>query len=99
MILYNKKFFSHLDLKNGFYHISEESVKYTAFISRFGPYEFLKMPFGLKVGPSRFQRFVQEVFKELIEQGDISVYLDDISDIGNVRASFCYIETSISIIS
>lgn len=80
MILHNKNYFSRLDLRNGFFHIhmSPESVKYTAFVTPLGHYEFLKMPFGLKVGPARFQRFIQEIFSKLIESGDIAVYLDDI---------------------
>ncbi|XP_071652503.1 uncharacterized protein [Temnothorax longispinosus] len=41
-------------------------------------YEYLKMPFGLKVGPPRFQRFIYEIFKELIDSGDVAIYLDDI---------------------
>jgi len=80
MILANKKYFSKLDLRNGFFHINmaDESVKYTAFVTPLGHFEFLKMPFGLKVGPSRFQCFISDVFKELTETGDIATYLDDI---------------------
>lgn len=36
------------------------------------------MPFSLKIGPARFQHFIYEVFKELIEKDDVAVYLDDI---------------------
>jgi len=80
MILANKKYFSKLDLKNGFFHINmaDESIKYIAFVTSLGHFEFLKMLFGLKIGPSRFQRFISDVFKELIETGDIAIYLDDI---------------------
>lgn len=80
MLLHGKRLFTHLDLKNGFFHIdmAQESIKYTAFITPLGQYEFRKMPFGLKIGPARFQRFVYDVFKELIEKGDVSIYLDDI---------------------
>lgn len=80
MVLDKKKYFSHLDLKNGFFHatMEENSVKYTFFVTSLGQYKYLKMPFGLKVGPAKFQRFIQKVFKELIEKGDIVIYLDDI---------------------
>lgn len=80
LLLRGKKIFSHLDLRNGFFYIdmSPESIKYTAFITPLGHYEFLKMPFGLKVGPARFQRFIYDALKELIDKGDVSVYLDDI---------------------
>ncbi|XP_043498670.1 uncharacterized protein LOC122521973 [Polistes fuscatus] len=47
--LQGANYFSTLDLKNGFFHVSieEESRKYTAFIVPDGHYEFLKVPFGL----------------------------------------------------
>ncbi|KAL6419642.1 hypothetical protein ACFW04_011305 [Cataglyphis niger] len=80
VILANKKYFSKLDLKNGFFHINmaSESIKYTAFVTPLGHFEFFKMSFGLKVGPSRFQRFISDVFKDLIEARDVAIYLDDI---------------------
>lgn len=79
-VLRDKKYFSILDLKDGFFHIkiSAESVKYTAFTTPFGVFEYLRMPFGLKVGPSRFQRFVNEALAELIRIGEIVVYMDDV---------------------
>lgn len=79
-VLRDKKYFSIFDLKDGFFHIkmADDSVKYTAFVTPMGVYEFLRMPFGLKVGPSKFQRFVNEALSELIRSGDIVVYIDDI---------------------
>lgn len=78
--LRGKRFFSTLDLKDGFYHIAmaEESIKYTSFVTSLGQFEFLRMPFGLKIGPQRFQRFINAVMDELIKSGDVVVYLDDI---------------------
>ena len=35
------------------------------------------MPFGLKGAPLKFQHFVTEIFRELIEFGDVAIYLDD----------------------
>lgn len=80
LILANKRYFSKLDLKSGFFHIdmAPESIKFTAFTTPLGHYEFMKMPFGLKVGPSKFQRFVHTVFKKLIENGDLVIFIDDI---------------------
>lgn len=56
--LRDKKYFSNLDLRNGFYHIkmAETSIKYTSFITPLGQFEFLKMPFGLTNAPRVFQR-------------------------------------------
>lgn len=78
--LYEKKYFSKLDLKNGFYHIrmSDESIKYTAFATPFGQFEFTRMPFGLKVAPSRFQRYINQVLSELIRELKVVVYMDDV---------------------
>lgn len=36
------------------------------------------MPFGLKTAPSTFQRFINNVFADLIKTGDVLVYMDDI---------------------
>lgn len=49
--LEGKKVFSVLDLKNGFHQVqvSPDSIKYTSFVTLGGQYEFLKMPFGLKM--------------------------------------------------
>ena len=56
--------------------VSKESIKYTSFITPFGQYLF--MPFGIKVGPLVFQRFVNNILSELIRSGDIVIYIDDI---------------------
>lgn len=78
--LHGKRYFTILDLKDGFYHVrmAEESIKYTAFITVFGQFEFLRVPFGLKVAPSRFQRYINQVLADLIRSSDIVVYMDDI---------------------
>lgn len=76
----NKDCFSLLDLKNGFHQVQmeEESIKFTAFVTPFGQYEYTKMPFGLKNGPAVFQRFINTVFRDMIDRGDIIIYIDDI---------------------
>jgi len=66
-------------LKDGFHHVrmAEDSIKYTAFVTPFGQYEYLKMPFGLKNAPARFQRFVNEVLSDEIKSGNVIVYMGD----------------------
>ncbi|XP_055910752.1 uncharacterized protein LOC129945117 [Eupeodes corollae] len=78
--LKNKKYYTTLDLKNGFYHVSleEESRKYTSFTTPIGQYEFTKMPFGLKNAPSVFERYMKHLFGKLIQQSKVLTYLDDI---------------------
>lgn len=43
-----------------------------------GQYEYVKMPFGLCNAPIDFQRFINEVFKDLIRKHKVLVYIDDI---------------------
>lgn len=78
-LLAGKKYFTMLDLKDGFFHIRmhEDSVKYTSFVTPLGQYEYTKMPFGLKGAPLKFQRYVTQIFKDQINAGEILVYLDD----------------------
>lgn len=78
--LQNMKYFSTLDLKNGFFHVpvDRDSQKYTAFIVPDGHYEFLKVPFGLCNSPSVFQRFINETFKDAMRDKIVLTYLDDL---------------------
>jgi transposase InsO family protein len=77
--LSHSKYFTTLDLASGFHQIpmSEEDSEKTAFTTPNGHFEFLRMPFGLKNAPARFQRLMDIVLTGL--QGtDCFVYLDDI---------------------
>jgi len=77
--LRGKRYFSLLNLKDGFHHIrmSRNSIKYTTFVTPFGQYEYVRMPFGLKNAPARFQRHINEVLGELIRRGDLVAYIDN----------------------
>lgn len=78
--LNDKKYFSKLDLRNGFHHVkmAENSIKYTCFVTPLGQFEYLRMPFGLTNAPRIFQRFLNDIFQNLIYNGEILLYLDDI---------------------
>lgn len=78
--LQGARYFSTLDLKNGFFHvpIAEDSIKYTAFVTHEGQYEFLKCPFGLCNSPAVFQRYISHIFRELTMQNIVLYYMDDL---------------------
>eukprot|EP00158_Paraphelidium_tribonemae_P000594 Partr_v1_DN22906_c0_g1_i1_m42635 putative to reverse transcriptase len=73
------KMFTTLDLRGAYYllRIKEGDEHKTAFLTKFGQFEFLVMPFGLANAPAQFQTMMNEIFRKLI--GDfVLVYLDDI---------------------
>ncbi|KAJ1181206.1 hypothetical protein NDU88_006416 [Pleurodeles waltl] len=73
------KRFTKLDLR-GAYHllrVREGDEWKTAFRTPFGHYEYRVMPFGLTNAPSIFQRFMDSIFSDLLQQ-TVVVYLDDI---------------------
>ncbi|GFX08472.1 retrovirus-related Pol polyprotein from transposon 297 [Trichonephila clavipes] len=78
--LENSKVYTSLDLKNGFFHVPMDpnSTKYTSFETHEGQYEFLRVPFGLSNSPSVFQRFIYTVFRKLIRDNILIVYMDDL---------------------
>lgn len=80
-ILQGAVVYSSLDLTDGFFHIdvAEDSVKYLSFIVPDGQYECLKAPFGFTNSPAIFQRFINTVFKALMYQKVVAVYLDDLA--------------------
>ena len=71
--------FTRLDLRSAYnlIRIKEGQEYLTAFRTPLGHYEYLVMPFGLRNAPSVFQRFVQDIFSEVIGKF-VQVYLDDI---------------------
>ncbi|KAJ1088498.1 hypothetical protein NDU88_001655 [Pleurodeles waltl] len=71
--------FTKLDLR-GAYHllrIKEGDEWKTAFRTPFGHFEYKVMPFGLTNAPAIFQRFIDSVFSDLLNQ-TVVIYLDDI---------------------
>jgi hypothetical protein len=51
--------------------VSAGSIKYTSFIP-LGPFEYLKMPFGLCNAPSYFQRCINTIFDDLLRTASVS---------------------------
>ena len=71
------KYFSTIDLKNGFWQIAldPQSRKYTAFITEFGLFQFKVLPFGLSNGPAVFSRMMRTLFNNVEH---VFTFLDDI---------------------
>ncbi|XP_055622399.1 uncharacterized protein LOC129765966 [Toxorhynchites rutilus septentrionalis] len=78
--LQGARIFTTLDLENGFFHVpvDEDSRKYTAFVTPSGQYEFLATSFGLSTSPTVFQRYINNIFRGLIEKQVVIVYIDDL---------------------
>ena len=68
-----------LDLKDGFFHVevAEDSQKYLSIVTPWGQYVPTKAPFGFCNSPSAFLRFLQWIFRKLIEEGIIVLFMDD----------------------
>lgn len=77
--LQDAKVFTTLDLKNGFFHvpIEEDSQRYTSFVTHRGQFEFLYVPFGISNSPAEFCRYIAAIFHDLIMEGTLVVYMDD----------------------
>ena len=72
------KYFTTLDLRSGYYHISlsKGSKAKTAFVTPFGKYQFEVVPFGLAQAPAYFQQLISMVLQDCSEF--VMAYLDDI---------------------
>ena len=73
------RIFTKLDLKNGYnlIRIAMGDEWKTAFRTKYGLFEYLVMRFGLCNAPATFQAMINEVLRELLDEGVI-VYIDDI---------------------
>lgn len=77
------KYFTTLDLMNGFHQIplDEESRKFTAFSSNLGHFQYTRLPLGLNISPNSFQRMMNIAMAGLSPECAF-VYIDDIVVIG-----------------
>jgi hypothetical protein len=77
--LHGAKYFTKLDLRSGYFQVRiyEPDIPKTAFVTRYGQFEFVVLPFGLTSAPSTFVAVMNNVLGKFIDKY-VVVYLDDI---------------------
>ena len=73
------RYYTKIDLRSAYHlvRIAKGDEWKTAFRTRYGSFEWLVMPFRLSNAPLAFQRFMNEVFSDMLDIC-VVVYLDDI---------------------
>ena len=82
-------FISKIDLNKGFHQIpvKPEDAEKTAFLTPWGKFHFVVMPFGVRNGPATFQRLMDGLLHQDL---DISrVYIDDIAVFSSTWENHC----------
>lgn len=79
------KIFSSLDASSGFWTVSldEESSKLCTFITPFGRYRFLRLPFGICSAPEYFHSTMNKIFQGI---DNVIIYIDDILIFGKDKS-------------
>ena len=78
--LQGSRYFTKFDVRWGYNNIQirEGDEWKAAFKCALGLFEPLVMTFGLCNTPATFQSFMNNIFSDLVDQGHLVVYLDDI---------------------
>jgi RNase H-like domain found in reverse transcriptase/Integrase zinc binding domain/Reverse transcriptase (RNA-dependent DNA polymerase)/Integrase core domain/Chromo (CHRromatin Organisation MOdifier) domain len=72
--------FTKLDLASGFnqIRIADADIHKTAFVTRYGQFETLVMPFGVCNGPATFQQAMNSTLHDLLDKS-AEAYIDDVA--------------------
>ena len=81
--LSNAKYLTKLDLTKAFLQIplSQNSTKYTSFVTEYGQFEFCVVPFGIKFASGLCNRIISELLADC--QGFITSFVDDLMIFSN----------------
>ncbi|KAJ5134995.1 retrovirus polyprotein [Penicillium bovifimosum] len=73
------KFFTKVDMQQGFHRIrmTPDAEDLTTFRTRYGSFKYKVLPFGLTNGPATFQRFMNDVLRECMDEYAIA-FVDDV---------------------
>lgn len=82
--LHGARYFSSLDATSGFWHmeLDEESSKLCTFITPWGRFKFLRLPFGVSCAPEKFHKRYKEAFAGL---DGVKTFIDDLLVFGYTR--------------
>ncbi|GKB65583.1 putative reverse transcriptase domain-containing protein [Tanacetum coccineum] len=87
--LQGSQFLSKIDLRSGYHQlrVHEDDIPKTAFITRYGHFDFTVMPFGLTNAPAVFMNLMNRVCRPYLDKFVI-VFIDDILIYSKTREEY-----------